>query len=168
MGNKILSRFGLILFFVIVAGIASLPLEEDPAAGTGTLSSAVEAGPSVPAEKDTAQADLWEEYLAGTSSSAAWFEQAEETEEEEPVQPSATPGPALVFESVSAPPPAPTPTPTPQVTEPDYILNLNTGKFHYPDCHSVDQMNESSKLPFSGTRDEVLQRGYDPCLNCEP
>lgn len=165
MGNKILSRFGLILFFVIVAGIASLPLEEDPAAGPGMSVPAVGTGTSVSAEKDTAQANLWEEYLAGTSSSTAWFEQEEE---EEPVQPSATPGPALVFESVDAPPPAPTPTPTPQVTEPDYILNLNTGKFHYPDCHSVDQMNEASKLPFSGIRDEVLQRGYDPCLNCEP
>lgn len=165
MGNKILNWFGFILFFVIVAGVASLPLEETPAAGTDASAPTVETGTSVSAGVSSVQTGGWEEYLAAASTSAAWFQQEEE---EEPVQVSATPGPALVFESVSAPSPAPTPTPTPQVTEPDYILNLNTGKFHYPDCHSVDQMNESSKLPYSGTRDEVIQRGYDPCMNCEP
>ena len=29
--------------------------------------------------------------------------------------------------------------------EATYILNVNTGKFHRPDCHSVNQMKEKNK-----------------------
>lgn len=56
--------------------------------------------------------------------------------------------------------------PVPQGT--DYILNTNTGKFHYPDCSSVDQMKESDKLPYTGSRDDVIAQGYDPCKRCKP
>lgn len=56
--------------------------------------------------------------------------------------------------------------PVPQGT--DYILNTNTGKFHYPDCSSVDQMKESNKLPYTGSRDDVIAQGYDPCKRCKP
>lgn len=50
----------------------------------------------------------------------------------------------------------------------DYILNLNTKKFHYPDCDSVGQMNEENKKPFTGSREQVIAMGYDPCGNCHP
>lgn len=50
----------------------------------------------------------------------------------------------------------------------DYILNTNTKKFHYPSCSSVGQMNASNKEEFSGSRDEVISRGYDPCGRCNP
>lgn len=49
-----------------------------------------------------------------------------------------------------------------------YILNTNSKKFHYPDCSSVDQMNESNKQEFFGTRDEAIAQGYDPCGRCSP
>lgn len=49
-----------------------------------------------------------------------------------------------------------------------YILNTNTHKFHYPSCSSVDQMNESNKQEYTGTRDEVIAMGYDPCGRCHP
>ena len=49
-----------------------------------------------------------------------------------------------------------------------YILNTNSKKFHYPDCSSVDQMNESNKQEFFGTRDEAIAQGYDPCGRCNP
>ena len=49
-----------------------------------------------------------------------------------------------------------------------YILNTNSKKFHYPDCSSVDQMNESNKQEFFGTRDEAIAMGYDPCGRCNP
>lgn len=52
--------------------------------------------------------------------------------------------------------------------EKDYILNTNTRKFHYPSCPSVDQMNESNKKPYTGTRDEIIAMGYDPCGRCLP
>ncbi len=50
----------------------------------------------------------------------------------------------------------------------DYVLNTNTHKFHYPNCSSVDQMKESNKLFYTGTRDEVIAMGYDPCKRCKP
>lgn len=66
--------------------------------------------------------------------------------------------------------PAPTPTPEPVRSEPtySYVLNTNTGKFHYPDCKSVRQMKEKNKYYFDGTRSEVINMGYQPCGNCHP
>ena len=49
-----------------------------------------------------------------------------------------------------------------------YIANTNTKKFHYPDCSSVGQMKESNKWYFTGTRDELIELGYDPCGRCHP
>lgn len=50
----------------------------------------------------------------------------------------------------------------------DYVINKNSLKFHYPDCESVGKMKESNKEFFTGTRDELLERGCDPCGNCNP
>ena len=49
-----------------------------------------------------------------------------------------------------------------------YIINTNTGKFHYPTCSSVNQMKESNKKEYSGTRDELIAQGYSPCGRCHP
>lgn len=57
------------------------------------------------------------------------------------------------------------------VTEPrgmTYILNTNTKKFHYPSCSSVSQMKEKNKKSFTGSRDEIISQGYDPCGRCNP
>ena len=48
----------------------------------------------------------------------------------------------------------------------DYIVNTNTGKFHYPYCGSVKKMKESNKMYYTGTRDDLISQGYDPCGNC--
>ena len=55
-------------------------------------------------------------------------------------------------------------------TEPtySYVINTNTGKFHYPSCSSVRQMKEKNKWYFTGTRAEVINMGYSPCGNCHP
>ena len=53
-------------------------------------------------------------------------------------------------------------------TSASYILNKNTKKFHYPSCSSVDRMKESNKEYYTGSRDELINRGYDPCGNCHP
>lgn len=52
--------------------------------------------------------------------------------------------------------------------ETDYIINVNTGKFHYPDCSSVKRMKESNKRFYTGSRDELIVQGYSPCGNCHP
>ncbi len=50
----------------------------------------------------------------------------------------------------------------------EYILNTNTMKFHRPSCSSVNQMSDSNKWVYDGTREEVLNMGYDPCKRCNP
>ncbi len=50
----------------------------------------------------------------------------------------------------------------------DYVLNTNTKKFHYPSCSSVKRMSEKNKRFYTGTREEVIGMGYDPCGNCHP
>ena len=50
----------------------------------------------------------------------------------------------------------------------DYVLNKNTKKFHYTWCRSVKQMKDSNKKYFTGTRQEVIDKGYSPCGNCNP
>ena len=76
--------------------------------------------------------------------------------------------------------PLPSPTaaadPAPADAEPDptpasaytYVLNTNSHKFHEPSCPSVDDMKESNKQIFTGTRDEVVAMGYEPCGRCKP
>lgn len=49
-----------------------------------------------------------------------------------------------------------------------YIANKNTKKFHYPYCHSVDQMKEKNKKYLTCTRDQAISQGYSPCGNCNP
>ncbi len=49
-----------------------------------------------------------------------------------------------------------------------YILNKNTHKFHYPSCASVDDIKPRNRKEFTGTREEVIAQGYDPCKRCNP
>lgn len=49
-----------------------------------------------------------------------------------------------------------------------YILNTNTKKFHYSSCGSASRIKESNKSTFTGSRDELISRGYSPCGNCDP
>ena len=92
-------------------------------------------------------------------------------------EPATTPAQKPISELTPKPTPEPTPAPTPEPTpdptpEPTvgitYILNTNTLKFHYPDCKSVKQMKESNKQEYTGSRDELISRGYSPCGNCHP
>ena len=56
-------------------------------------------------------------------------------------------------------------------TEPDvqtYILNTNTGRFHYPWCPSVKKMKNKNKKEVEDTRENVIAGGYVPCGNCRP
>lgn len=60
------------------------------------------------------------------------------------------------------------PETSPASNDATYILNINTKKFHYPSCSSVDQMNDSNKKEYSGSRDDLIAQGYDPCQRCNP
>ena len=71
----------------------------------------------------------------------------------------------------------PTPPPNPPAdddsdegnsTGTDYVGNKSTKKFHYAWCSSVGRMKESNKYYYTGTRDEMIDQGYEPCKNCNP
>lgn len=53
------------------------------------------------------------------------------------------------------------------VTAGYYIGNINSKKFHTPDCVSVSKMSENNKIRLS-SRQNALNNGYDPCKNCNP
>ena len=105
--------------------------------------------------------------------------EAEPTAEPTP-EPTSTPTPASTSTPVPTPEPTSTPKTTPEPTaEPvveralvpagtDYILNTNTKKFHYTGCSSVKQMKDKNKKYYTGTREECIGMGYDPCGRCEP
>ena len=66
----------------------------------------------------------------------------------------------------------PTKTPSPAAAKSGkrqtYILNKSTKKFHKPDCSDVNRIKEENREAFSGTREEVVNMGYDPCGHCKP
>lgn len=47
-----------------------------------------------------------------------------------------------------------------------YILNTNSKKFHYPDCSSVNSMSDKNKELYTGSRQDLIDQGYDPCKRC--
>ena len=49
-----------------------------------------------------------------------------------------------------------------------YILNTKTDKFHDPGCSGVSSMKEENKETFVGQREDLIQRGYVPCGQCQP
>ena len=49
-----------------------------------------------------------------------------------------------------------------------YVLNTNTGRFHYPDCRSVGDIKPKNREDVEATREELLDRGFIPCGNCNP
>lgn len=53
-------------------------------------------------------------------------------------------------------------------SETTYILNTNTKKFHLPGCSSVNKMKDKNKKEYTGTREDVIAQGYDPCARCNP
>ena len=49
-----------------------------------------------------------------------------------------------------------------------YVVNKSSKKFHKPTCDSVKDMKEKNKMYYEGTKDELIQQGYDPCKRCCP
>lgn len=49
-----------------------------------------------------------------------------------------------------------------------YILNTSTQKFHDAGCSSIQDIKDKNKGTFTGTREEIIQKGYEPCGRCNP
>ena len=52
--------------------------------------------------------------------------------------------------------------------ESTYILNTSSRKFHKPDCSSVETISASNKKSYTGTREELINQGYEACGKCKP
>lgn len=50
----------------------------------------------------------------------------------------------------------------------DYVLNTNTKKFHRPKCAGASDISRSNRQDFSGSRKDLIDRGYRPCKRCNP
>lgn len=49
-----------------------------------------------------------------------------------------------------------------------YILNTNTKKFHKESCSSAQNMKSSNRQEYTGKRQELIDKGYEPCSVCKP
>lgn len=49
-----------------------------------------------------------------------------------------------------------------------YILETNTKVFHRQNCSSAKRIKDSSRSSATGTRDEIIGKGYSPCGLCKP
>ena len=50
----------------------------------------------------------------------------------------------------------------------DYVINVNSGKYHYAWCDSVGRMAEHNKSYYTGASSDITAMGYIPCENCNP
>ncbi len=49
-----------------------------------------------------------------------------------------------------------------------YVLNMNTKKFHKPDCSSVETIKDTNRKDTTQSQTEILASGYVPCKKCSP
>lgn len=49
-----------------------------------------------------------------------------------------------------------------------YILNKNTKKFHKPECSGAKKIKAKNKDEYTGSRQTLIDEGYEPCGNCHP
>lgn len=60
------------------------------------------------------------------------------------------------------------PETVPASIEHTYILNTNSMKFHYSSCSGAAKIKDSNKGTFTGTREEIIAKGYESCGICTP
>ena len=101
----------------------------------------------------------------------SWVIEEDVTEavtEPEPVTESQTEEPEIIrLEPVEQQEPVERELPSEEKSQ-TYILNTNTKKFHYPSCSSVNSMKDKNKQEYTGSRDDIIAMGYDPCKRCYP
>ena len=49
-----------------------------------------------------------------------------------------------------------------------YVLNTNTKKFHKESCNSAKSMDASNKKIYTGSRQDIIDMGYEACGVCKP
>lgn len=49
-----------------------------------------------------------------------------------------------------------------------YVLNTNTKKFHKESCNSAKSMDASNRKIYTGSRQDIIDMGYEACGVCKP
>ncbi|MBQ4062036.1 MAG: DNA/RNA non-specific endonuclease [Christensenellaceae bacterium] len=49
-----------------------------------------------------------------------------------------------------------------------YVINTSSEKFHRPECSGATGMNEKNREDYSGSRQALIDKGYEPCGQCKP
>ena len=49
-----------------------------------------------------------------------------------------------------------------------YIINTSSGKFHLDGCDGAYNMSSKNKRVFEGSRQVLIDQGYEQCGNCRP
>lgn len=72
-------------------------------------------------------------------------------------------------ESPSTEPPQTTSQPQTEGTSgTTYILNTNSHKFHLPGCSAAERISDKNREEYTGSREELIDEGYEPCKLCDP
>ena len=50
----------------------------------------------------------------------------------------------------------------------EYVLNIKSKKFHLPNCSGVTAMSEDNRRDYTGSREDLIAQGYEPCGQCKP
>lgn len=57
---------------------------------------------------------------------------------------------------------------SPAAGEENYVLNVNSHRFHRPDCSGVASISHNNRRDYTGARDALIEQGYVPCGSCKP
>ena len=49
-----------------------------------------------------------------------------------------------------------------------YTLNINSLKFHDPDCEWAQKISSKNRKDYVGSREDLIAEGYTPCGSCNP
>ena len=49
-----------------------------------------------------------------------------------------------------------------------YAYSAKSDKFHYPSCRYAKQINSENYCEYTGTRQDMIDKGYQPCKSCSP
>ena len=49
-----------------------------------------------------------------------------------------------------------------------YIVNTSSDKFHKEDCRYAEDIKPENRDTYVGTRDYLIEVGFEPCGSCKP
>lgn len=52
--------------------------------------------------------------------------------------------------------------------EENYVLNISSKKFHLPACSGAESIKKENREEYKGSRNTIVQQGYEPCGKCNP